>query len=413
MANIPISNNTFQVYPLFTGTDSGCTNAIYLLPPSFSYNQPSKIIINLLFAGSALPGQAAVAATNNADFTIGLVQSGTGGPTQANVTTTITLTGLNMWKCAPEARATLMQNYVLFLQNVETNLELAGFLVPGATRRIAGQIADNMVSPPAESAFYRYSLVTGFGAALPIPYVDVLAGMRLRLETETSQFLSPSSTMNGYVAAGRSTYYVNTVPTAAGNGARVMAFDAFLGSIKSPNVGGTAPTPLVAGGLLDLQVPGGARAYWRLFYPAAVQPPSAPGDFAMTDNISLVGAQTLALLNSVTSGFEQSSPPPPPAGNVYAIFAGRSLVVPEIPVWITPRGQTTLDYVPVGTTITNIIERYTQVPMVPGQSSITVSRPTAAGTSFNLAPLTTGLSAIPTAMFDVPLIPGDTVTLQF
>jgi hypothetical protein len=178
-------------------------------------------------------------------------------------------------------------------------------------------------------------------------------------------------------------------------------------------VGGTATTPLVAGGLIDLEVKGLARRHWRLFYPASMPPPRAAGDLSMSDNIALVGAQTLAILNSVTDGFEQATPPAPPAGNVYAIFAGRSLIVPELPVWIVLREQTILDYVPVGTTITNIIERYTQVPMATDQRTVNVSRTTSAGNASSLAPSTEGLAAIPSAMWDVPLIQGDTITLQF
>ena len=53
-----------------------------------------------------------------------------------------------------------------------------------------------------------------------VPYVDIRPGMRLRIETQTSQFLTPSSPLNGYVSSGRFEFFINSVP--ASNGTRVV-----------------------------------------------------------------------------------------------------------------------------------------------------------------------------------------------
>src|SRR5205085_5894167 len=115
---------------------SGCTNAVYLLPPQFSYSQKTPAFSIPLLYNSAYSGTLPTGGYSNTDFQLTLSQQGGGPPTQANVNANITLTGVNMWKCAQSARATLMSNFVDFLQNIETKFELAGVLMPGATFRI-------------------------------------------------------------------------------------------------------------------------------------------------------------------------------------------------------------------------------------------------------------------------------------
>jgi hypothetical protein len=408
----PTANGSYQVYPYFVGTDSACTNAIYLLPPQFTYPQKSPNFSIPLLYNSAYTGKLPTGGYGNTDFQLTMSQQGSGNPTQANVSVSITLLGVNMWKCAQSARATLMSNFVDFIQNIETQFELAGVLIPGATFRIRQQVADWLPAPPLETLFYRYSLSPGFSGGT-VPFVDIRPGMRLRLETQTSQFLTPSSPINGYVSTGRFEFFVNSIPTSSGG--RVVTFDPFLGTIKSPTISGASTSPVVAGGLIDLQPVSGQRTYWRLFYPQSIPAPSQPGDLTTTDNVMLVGAQSLCQLNSVTNNQLQCNTTGLPS-NITVIFLGRVIAVPEIPVWITARGQTLLQYVPLGTTIANLVERYTVLPLNPGQNVATTNRMTTASTSGPTVPVgfyTTGLSAIPSTMFDVPLIAGDSVTLNF
>src|SRR5207237_1213566 len=136
----------------------------------------------------------------------------------------------------------------------------------------------------------------------------------------TSQFLTPSSPLNGYVSSGRFEFFINSVP--ASNGTRVVTFDPFLGTIKSPSITGASTSPVVAGGLIDLQPISGQRRYWRLFYPQTIPAPSQPGDLTTTDNVMLVGAQTLCLLNSVTNSQLQCNTTGLPP-NITATFLGR------------------------------------------------------------------------------------------
>lgn len=417
MTDVSISGNgNYQIYPAFPGTDSGCEDATFLLPPSqFTYPNTITWTISLIYNGPA----SVPSGYSNDDFALAFQQPGS---TPQSVIVQITLKGTdqnpkaNMWACAPTARTALMANFVDFLTQIEKQFELPGLLVPGSTFRIAQQIADNIPAPLLETLFYRYSFSPGFAPGT-LPYVDVRPGMRLRVETQISQFLTPDSTMNGYVGGGTFYYQVNSVP--AGNGTRVVAFDPFLGTIKAPSVQGAASSPLVAGGLIDLQLAAGAFPHWRLFYPSSVQPPLQSGDTDVTDNVTLVGAQSLEALGTITND-QPSSTTCAATGIGCTVFLGRTIAVPEIPVWIVDNlyHLPALQYVPVGTTLANLVERFIPLPVDPNiaWSAVTTNRiSTAAGSLGSVAinPASqTSPSPVPSTMWDVPLMGGDSVNFN-
>ena len=406
-------NNNYRIYPFFSGTDQGCTDAIYLLPPRSTEGAPTVFSLRLLYIGGPDYQQYQY---KNADFEFALSLDGDPPPNQGNVLVQITLTGTNMWACKQSARTTLQANFVDFLLNVEKQFELSEppVLVPGATARIGQQIADRIPAPPLETLFYRYGFSPGLVAGTK-PYVDVLPGMRLRVETQASQYISPGAKLNGYVGSGRFVFDVVSVPA---GGARVTAFDPLLGTIRSPSVGGPASTPVVAGGLVDLQPVSGARPHWRLFYPSLVPSPMQPGDLTIGGNVTLVGAATLDDLKTATEKYPQLAPPGK-TPSVYAIFLGRAMAIPEIPIRLaTPlHGPpvATVEYVPLGTTIAQLVERYAPVPLEPAQSLVGVTRisSSAPSGSADLEFVTGNLLAMPSGMYDVPLVAGDTVSLRF
>lgn len=408
---IPISNTNYQVYPFFEGTDKACTDAVYFLPPTFTYGAAITFNIPLLFDGTEMPTDTSY---GNDDFVFNMRKQGASPPTQSNVTVDITITGTNMWKCAASARALLMANFVSFLQEAEARYELTGYLISGATYRIGQWIADRIVAPLSETMFYRYSLSTGFQNGTTC-YINVQPGMQLRLETESSQYLSPSGTMNGYISSGRFPYVISSMPAASGP--RTVTLDAFLGTINSPTITGATTAPVVAGGVIDTAPVGSARAYCRLFYPATMAGPSQPGSTAAMTNVMLISAQTMAQLNAATDAYPACTPEGSPP-NVCTVFLGRAIAVPEVPVWITVRGQTQLQYVPVGTTIANIIERFTMLPLNTGRlqmAMVRLSTNSADGSSTQttVTLYTQGLAAVPSSMFDLPLIAADGITLTF
>jgi hypothetical protein len=414
----PGQNNQFQIYPFFTGTDSACSNAIYLLPPAFKYGsgfQPFPV--PLLYTGSSteLPAPA----TGNADFSMSWSGPGKAPFTQANVSVQITITGANAWACAAATRQTLMANFTAFLLAIET-LETAGSLLPGSARRIGSMIADQLPAPLVESLFWRYSLSPGTYPKT-LPYVDLRPGMRLRVDAAVSQFVNPGAQQNSYVAGSRLYYPIGSTGPVGGSGARLLSFDALLATIKAPAVqpppqAQSATSALGAAGGYDLAPSGGARPYWRLIYPASVPSPFSAGDLAITDNAVLLGATSLAALEAATAGY------PNLTGNVSVAFLGRSLVVPEIPVFVTVRSNTpSVQWVSIGTTLANLIEQFAQLPLPTTQTVLSgFQRPTAFSPSGQpTAPLNitytepsgTTLPALSPAMFDLPLIAGDGITL--
>ncbi len=405
-------------------------------------NQPINFLIPFLYTGGA-NYQSYSYSNNSFQFQLTQTNYGPSGTSLVFVNITIAATA---WGTDRNA---LMLDFTDFLQNIETQFELKNVLSPGATVRIGQQIADCMPAPLVETLFYRYSLSPGFAPGT-IPCVDIRPGMRLRVEAGVSQYIGPGSEFNGYVGGGRCSYLVGSAPAASG--ARVVTFDPFLGTINSPmiDVSTVNPPPPAIGGLLDLQGYYPAQKYWRLIYPSSIADATQTGSLDPSSNATLVGANTLADLNAATDSY-----PTIPSPSVYLFFLGRATVVPEIPIWLniqtipntnatlskplagTPV-QTVQQYVPVGTTLANLIERFTAFPLdvrlLPSSSDTTpalpvlgVTRvlnapftpPPASGTNApysapvigNMYWQTSSLPAVPTTLFDVPVMAGDIVTI--
>jgi hypothetical protein len=414
----PIQTNSYQVFPYFSGTDNACTNATFVLPPAFTYGaipQPISFQIPLLWLG----GTTTITPPANDDFVFSLVTT-QNPPSQVNTNVQITINANNMWKCAPAARAQLMANFTAFLQAIEQSLEIPGLLIAGATFRIGQAIADWVPAPPVETLFYRYALSPGFAAGTTA-YVDVRPGMVLRIDTQNSQFISPTSPLNGYVSNDSLRISIASFPAA--NGQRMVGFDPFLATISAPKIVSASGSPILAGGEIDLQQVSGARPYWRLFYPSSMAAPSSPGTLDIASNVVLVGAATLADLNVATRSYPAigSGGTPP---TISFVFYGRAVAVPEIPVTLQVANQpSALEYVPLGTTIANVVERFKTLPISSASSSqgIAVSRRIGAelvgGNAFanvTVAPFSSpSLPTVPVSVWDVPLIAGDAVTITW
>lgn len=412
-------SNPAIAYKVTPYTPVGATTPVlFLLPPS--YGNVFQLQIPLLWTGA---GDITNSSNQyaNANFSFSLVQQPqTGAPTPANVYASIGLAlGSSPFIADTAGRLALMASFVDFLQNLETQFEIESklnptpILVPGATFRIGQQIADNLPVPLVDSLFYRYSLSSGLPPLNGNAYVDLRPGMRMRVETEMKQFTPTSTAANFYVGSGRFEYYLSSIPNPAGP--RQIVFDPFLGAIRTPQIKPASGTPLVAGGLFDLQPVSGLQTYWRMFYPQSVPPPSANGDTQIGDNVALIGAPTLAALNQATSAYPNAS-----TQSLAAVFLGRAVIVPEIPIWLTLNGQSALEYVSLGSTLTQIIERFTPVPLDTSQQLVTLQRPMAVNdlanwrTTMVSQPVipAPGALALSAALFDVPLIAGDSVALS-
>ncbi len=346
--------------------------------------------------------------TNNDDFDMASKWDTKSPPTRANVYVTLQVKGRNAWKTAPAARAALYQNFLNFLVEIESKFEVSvpQTLITGATSILAEALVQNMPLLIAEALLDACGLESGIGTGTPAS-VDVLAGMRLCSEPSVRQYAGPTTPgFSGFLASGTLGWIV---ATSAVSGDPVQAFDAFMGSIASPQV---TPPPALPGplyGLLDLQLVNTGYKYHRLYYPQNVITGGSAGDLSPPKNVTLVGANTLADL--------RADPP------YSTIFFGRDVVIPEICVWF---GNSNVSlqpiYVPLGTTVKNLLERFTRWKPL----SASVDTPIVQVRRYMIAPQQPfsmkGVSvafAPPNAQFnelrafDLPLWPGDAVSLNF
>jgi hypothetical protein len=127
------------------------------------------------------------------------------------------------------------------------------------------------------------------------------------------------------------------------------------------------------------------------------------------------------MMNQATQNYPtwNQTPPSGTSPNNCIIFLGRAAVVPEIQVFVTIRNMTSAMWVPVGTTLSNIAQRFTALTPTNGWAVLPVQiqrlnslfpgTPVGVDTRNNQP--TTG--AVPANMFDVPLIAGDLLTFSF
>jgi hypothetical protein len=236
--------------------------------------------------------------------------------------------------------------------------------------------------------------------------------MRLRIEWEAAEYFGASSTANGYISAGQCIYTLAAKPAAGGS---QLMFDSFLGNSYQPQiqVGG------VVNGIVDLQSQGvGSFRYWRIVYPQNMPASNATGSAAPATNLVLQGAASLATLNT--------SP-------TIVLLPNRTTAVPEIPVLLNFMGAIQQIWVPVGTSIGNLLERFTTwkpagLLASPNTYPLTLSRIVpdfSFGSSLVCVPAVfnypialfnpfTGITAANmVAQLATPLFGGDQVTLSF
>jgi hypothetical protein len=240
-------------------------------------------------------------------------------------------------------RQALSQAFLTFI----LQLEQQG-LLPGRSTLVQQLLAQNLPLTFAETLYYQY----GFNPASG--YINLQPGMRLRLDFQEYQEPDPGNPdfLNGFVGTGTSYIEVASFMNASGN--LLTGFNPFLAALQSTtvttNTGG-------AGGGIDLMGAPYAYPYFRLFYPKSVASADSTGYVGTQENVSLVGASTLSNLNTATQAYLTSGTCSGCAA-VQTFFRGRVTVTPEIPVFMLG----VLRYVPVGTTIRNLMQGFTNMP---------------------------------------------------
>jgi len=413
MAQASISSSSFVVNIGYDGSDGA--SADFLMPPLQSkVGQPIVAKVGSVYTGGNDWSSNPAYRISNSDFAFEFVQDsgGSGGSLQLTISAQVTIAANNAWKAAAEARAALMANWVALLEKIDA-LEAAGVLVRNGTRIIAETIGTYIPAPPVETLFYRLGLQPGIAGG-QIAYCDLLPGMQLRVEFEQSQFIAPGSNMNGYIGGAQVRWQIAARASADGY---VSGFDPFLNTVASPSI--QAATPAVAGGLLDLQRAGASRRYLRLCLPQNVASGNGAGDLSLSGNVALIGADTLTELNAATAAYVQGNAAAAPA--TCTILRGRSIAIPEIPIWLTDANKTNhLEWVPVGTTVANVLDRYLQwrplspiaaMPVWLYRNVVVRSGQSAMNETLSVFPLAffpQGSNVpIDPASYDIPLMPGD------
>lgn len=245
-----------------------------------------------------------------------------------------------------------------FMDAISTLESLEGHGVAyGATPAIRAALALQTPATFAESLFLNYSYVSQ-SAGQKMGYVDLMPGMRVRLESQFSQLIpqAPANLTNGYVTAGTACFDVISTPDGP-NGTPLLGFDAFLASLPIPAVlnatGGV-------GGLIDLRSESFRRRHLRVCYPTQFPAGDTAGSPSPFQAAALIGADTLSGLAAATASYYAGQTPADPAS--IAFFRGRTVLVPEVLAFV----NSTPGFVPIGTTCRNLLARYVLMPRVLG-----------------------------------------------
>jgi hypothetical protein len=220
---------------------------------------------------------------------------------------------------------------------------------PGAVAVVRRALAAALPQTFEETMFYRYGLM---GTA---PYVDLLPGMRVRIDSEAFQVVLPESDMrNGFAPGSSGFHQLSSLPLT--DRMKAATFAPFLSRLTGLKV--TADAGGGYGGVVDLYQPSGPRNYFRLFYPPTFTSPTDPGPTDVSSAVALVGALDWAVLQDQTDYWALSGQFNPALATLLAYFRGRVTVTPMIDVVLdgTPLS------VELGTTVRQLLERFMPLP---------------------------------------------------
>lgn len=369
------NRNIFHVYFPFHGRDEKFASSPVLVPliPSGSiFATELPLSIESLCRKNEGIAQKAF---ENDDFNFEWNPDPAKAKKSSDIDAKITIKANNAWKMEQAARDTLRANFVDFRSAVEA-LELEGTIIPGGTAILAQLVAEALPATLDETLFFRYGFNSGFGSDSS-PYVDLHPGMRLRLEYSAHQYIAPGSSLNGPVGSGQFFYTVGR------NRDQQITFDAFLGAISAPDISFAPASQNVAASLIDLHAAGNARRHYRLFYPAQIK----SVDSSLSNNITLIGADTLTDLKTATQAYTTSGDTGEASSDNQPIIAftlrGRSIVIPEIEISFTRKIGRQVEqvarYVPLGTTLRQLMDElvptwHADIFLTGGAKPVTLSR---------------------------------------
>ena len=254
----------------------------------------------------------------------------------------------------PGYRPALLSAFDEFLQRAE-GLE-GGTLRPGAAEVLRALVAPRIPASYAESLYLSHGVFSQDNPARG--YFDAQPGMRLALQFEERQFVPPNAgtgLLSGFV--GGATVTTDVVSLGSGSGAPRLGLDAFFAAVRLPPV---PPAAGGGGGVIDLVSGASGARHLRVCYPARSFPGAdGPGTVGAAGNVALLGAADLAALTAATNGYYNSGDA---GANLVGYFRGRTVIRGQIPLLVN---GTQLCYVPVGTTVRQLLEPLRVLPRLP------------------------------------------------
>lgn len=259
----------------------------------------------------------------------------------------------------PSGALTLVQGggvakLTLALTNVNLEADYRAFMQqlsglaasPASVALVQRRLAERLPVSIGGGLRYYYSYTDG-------QHVDLVGGMRLRVEYQNYQFVHPvdKTAQSGFVGSGTAYYSLNFQSDAAGE---YLSFDPFLSAVPV-----AVTTSETVSGLVDLLQPGYRKPFYRLVYPDNFVP--ASGTVGAERVTVLIGADSLSDLEQATTYYRSPNQATvvPPGDVALAYFRGRATLVPEIAVFVQEQPL----HVPVGTTLRQLAERYGQPPL--------------------------------------------------
>lgn len=272
--------------------------------------------------------------------------------TQSGASSTLTL------DLASKTQAQIKTDYLALLNHISQHIddEENELILPGGLALLKRRIAERLPMDYDNLLYYHYGWDVGKGC------IDLEGGMRLRIDLQNYQFVQPTdlTAERGFVGSGSMHLMVNsyTYPQAGGTTSQLLGFGPFVSQLQT-NFQNDIETK-GAGGVFELLKTGNRMPYFRLFYP---KQPTSTG-LGMERVVTIVGTESLGDMISVTNNFNANGSILPGKGSSF-FFRGKAMIVPEIQVFV---GKIAV-YVPVGTTIRQLMEMFDTVPAagLPGQ----------------------------------------------
>jgi hypothetical protein len=327
----------------FSAPASGQQPYVFYVPQGISGSPPFNITIFIPNIFSTAPAQS----ITSGPFTL---QPTVSGGNQAGLPYKITVPASSAaWTFDNSPiRQGVHDAFIAFLIAIENNDGTHGaqVLKPGRLRFVQQYLSQVLPQTFVESLFFRYGLD-------PLNRcVDLLPGMRVRLTFQAHQALDPQQNpLNGFVGAGEMLLDVATL--LSNTGSLNIALGAFLSQLQSVIVAANAGG---AGGGIDLQGAAFAYPYYRLLYPQNYPSSDGVGYTGIQQNPTILAAASYADLVAATAAYVSSGQIS--GQSTAAFFRGRTVAIPEVPIFV----QGEMNYVPVGTTIRQLLSGIIPVP---------------------------------------------------